>query len=85
VDREESEIGASYLTSSIRTRARSLVSAYLWTIMDRKQKQQGKRKVGEPTIDQFHSILQQLCPKNQTVEFTEKAMAGLRLNKSLPL
>jgi hypothetical protein len=45
--------------------------------MDRKQKQQGKRKVGEPTIDQFHTILQQLCP-NQNVELTEKAVAGLR-------
>jgi uncharacterized protein related to proFAR isomerase len=46
--------------------------------MDRKQKQQGKRKVGEPTIDQFHTLLQQLCPENQNVEFTEKAVAGLR-------
>jgi uncharacterized protein related to proFAR isomerase len=46
--------------------------------MDWKQKQQGKQKVGEPTIDQFHSILQQLCLKNQTVELTKKAVAGLR-------
>jgi hypothetical protein len=45
--------------------------------MDAKRKR-GGRKVGGPTLDEFHIILQQLQGPDKKIKFTDSAVVGLR-------